>query len=138
MSYTTYDFEESLKQTIAASDVARVIAAWGKGDGMGEDAGHFRWSEEGATEWSGGFLLALKDGRFAYVTGWCDYTGWGCQDGAEIYYFNEEPGISDARTAAQDFAASPDESEWDREPADLNRWLASGATDSDDVQVTRR
>ena len=31
--------------------------------------------------WTGGFVLKLKDGRFAYLTGWCDYTGWGCQDG---------------------------------------------------------
>jgi len=132
MSYTTTDFEESLKQTIPASDVARVIAAWGKGEGMGKDAGHFRWAADGASEWAGGFLLALKDGRYAYVTGWCDYTGWGCQDGASVYYFDEQPSISEARMAARgEYANDPDESEWDLEPADLNSWLASGAPDSD-------
>lgn len=23
----------------------------------------------------------LNDGRFFYLEAWCDYTGWGCQDG---------------------------------------------------------
>ena len=23
----------------------------------------------------------LKDGRWWFLTAWCDYTGWGCQDG---------------------------------------------------------
>jgi hypothetical protein len=27
-------------------------------------------------------VLALKDGRFAYFSAWCDTTGWGCQEGA--------------------------------------------------------
>ena len=26
-------------------------------------------------------LVLLKDGRFAYLDGWCDYTGWDCQGG---------------------------------------------------------
>ena len=27
-------------------------------------------------EWAWHWLVELKDGRFAYVTGDCDYTGW--------------------------------------------------------------
>jgi hypothetical protein len=73
VSYTTEDFSESLQRTaITKGDVARVIAAWGKGDGQGVDAGHYRHSEEGVTDWNGGFLMQLRDGRFAYLTGWCD------------------------------------------------------------------
>ena len=42
-------------------DVARIIAkAEGENDGE---------------SWVG--VFELKDGRFAYVTAWCDYTGWG-------------------------------------------------------------
>lgn len=26
-------------------------------------------------------VFRLSDGRFAFVSAWCDYTGWGCQDG---------------------------------------------------------
>lgn len=86
MSYAVGDFSECIACAIRDTEaglrvtkdmIARVVAAWGKGDGMGDDAGHFRYSEDGATEWNGGFLCALKDGRFAYISGWCDYTGWG-------------------------------------------------------------
>lgn len=27
-------------------------------------------------------IYSLKDGRFLYVSGWCDTTGWDCQSGA--------------------------------------------------------
>ena len=27
------------------------------------------------SNWIGAFLL--KDGRYAFITAWCDYTGWG-------------------------------------------------------------
>lgn len=26
------------------------------------------------------WIIAMKDHTYAYVTGGCDYTGWGCQD----------------------------------------------------------
>lgn len=29
-------------------------------------------------------LLRLSGGRVAFMTAWCDYTGWGCQDGGEV------------------------------------------------------
>lgn len=136
MSYTTDDFEESLgRVTVTARDVARVIAAWGRGGGMGTDAGHYRWDSDGATEWAGGFLVSLKDGRFAYITGWCDYTGWGCQDGAACYFFDVLPTLAQMHEAAKD-DDSPAYAEWDLEPSDLNHWLAAGAKDSDDVEVS--
>ena len=83
MSYTTDDFSECVTCAIRDTglsilrDITRVVAAWGYGDGMGDDAGHKRLADTSATDWSGGFLCALSDGRFAYITGWCDYTGWG-------------------------------------------------------------
>ena len=27
------------------------------------------------------YIMKLADGKFGYATGWCDYTGWGCQEG---------------------------------------------------------
>lgn len=125
MSYMTDDFSESLERTpIAATEVERVVAAWGRGDGMGHDAGHYRWSEAGATDWRGGFLLLLRDGTYAYVTGWCDYTGWGCQDGVEVQRFDTKPDI--ASLTSEDIPA-PGLVDWDLDPADLNRWLKVSA-----------
>lgn len=132
MSYATDDFTESLSRAaIAPQDIAAVEAAWGHGSGMGTDAGHYKWSEDGASDWHGGFLLRLKDGSYAYLTGWCDYTGWGCQDGATVYRFAERPthdALNAAVKAAKEWADNaPPESEWDINPADLNRWLSTEA-----------
>ena len=35
--------------------------------------------ENDGPDWIGAFRL--KDGRYAFVSAGCDYTGWGCQDG---------------------------------------------------------
>jgi len=32
-------------------------------------------------DWDGCVVVRLNDGRYAACSGWCDYTGWGCQDG---------------------------------------------------------
>lgn len=31
------------------------------------------------------WILRLEKGTYAYVSGWCDYTGWDCQSNAEAY-----------------------------------------------------
>lgn len=31
-------------------------------------------------------IVKLKDGRFAYISAWCDYTGWDCRSGGEVAY----------------------------------------------------
>lgn len=116
MSYTTSDFHETLFNSeisgqIDPSKVVRVVAAWGEcGDG---------------NEWSGGFLLELSNGRFAYIYGWCDYTGWGCQDGATVKYFDAKPELSALPEQYQDGV------EWDHEPADLNRYAQGGYEDAE-------
>jgi hypothetical protein len=126
MSYTNQDFSESLNRVgINPADVDTVIAAWGSGSGMGTDTGP-GWTDKGATEWAGGFLMKLKDGRYAYVSGWCDYTGWGCQDGATVQYFHAQPVLADMK-ATDEYTAVPHD--WDETPADLNLWLAKGAPD---------
>ena len=112
MSYTRHDFSESMdRATITPEHIAKVIAAWGESDG----------------EWSGGFVLALKDGRFAYLTGWCDTTGWGCRDGASIAYFASCPAYQGFTQDDDNSNAGPSAIAWDEAPADLNRWLDEGA-----------
>jgi len=103
-SYGTGDFSESIRE-LAVTEIESVLAAWGNVDNEG------KCCDECGGEWSGGFLLKMKDGRFAYVTGWCDYTGWGCQDGVETTFYATQPdlkSLSDIPSTA-----------WDLEPADL-------------------
>lgn len=40
-------------------------------------------SPEGYGSWEGWCVVLLKDGRWACLEGWCDTSGWGCQDNAE-------------------------------------------------------
>lgn len=127
MSYATYDFTESLERaSIAPADIASVEAAWGSGN---ENVDGYRWhTEGGGTEWSGGFLLRLNAGGYIYLTGWCDYTGWGCQDGIAVYRFAERPTHEQMVQAVKDtneYDNAPPEAEWDIQPADLNRWLTA-------------
>lgn len=107
MSYTVYDLSESLARVdrFGKEDVAECVAAWGV---------------QGVyNEWSGGFLLRLKDGRFAYLKGWCDTTGWGCQDGVQLVMHDEHPRLDPTH-------------EWDLHPVDLNRFLRGEITSFDE------
>ena len=56
-------------EAFGPDDIAEVLASW-------EESGDY-------AEWSGCAALRLIDGRFALVSGWCDTTGWGCQDGTD-------------------------------------------------------
>jgi hypothetical protein len=102
MSFTTYDFSETHKGAgFPREDIERVEAAHGEnGDG---------------NEWSGGFIMRMKDGRRVYISGWCDYTGWGCQDGTNVEVMSDDAPLP------------PDaEGEWETDPADLNRYVQTG------------
>lgn len=118
--YTRYDFSESMdRATITPDKIDSVIAAWGL-------------SPNGYGSWEGGFLMKLKDGHYAYLTGWCDTTGWGCQDGANLEEFETLPDWK--AWTREDWC--PEKRvcvlDWDEAPADLNKWLAEGA-DTDKV-----
>jgi hypothetical protein len=106
--FTHYDFTESLAQAegFTKDDIAEAISAWGE---QGDYA-----------EWRGGFLLHLKDGRYAYVEGWCDTSGWGCQDDVETALFAERPELSSLSLGCN---GEPIAREWDEVCADLNRVL---------------
>lgn len=63
--------EADVHETIHRSDVAEVLA--------------MRSKDGDYAEWEGQLLARLKDGRYIFVGGWCDTTGWGCQDGTFRY-----------------------------------------------------
>jgi hypothetical protein len=108
MSFTTYDFDETLKGCgVERTDIKRVIAAHGVTEsGCCDNCGG---------EWSGGFLMELRSGKFVYLSGWCDYTGWGCQDGTEKQEFDTEPATADLC-----------KQEWETSLPDLQRYIETG------------
>lgn len=110
MSFSTYDFVETLKGTSTErEDVKRVVAGFGVTDaGCCDDCGG---------EWSGGFLLEMKSGKFVLLTGWCDYTGWGCQDGTERTEYDTEPDLK---------AIDIGKKEWETTLPDLQRYVDTG------------
>lgn len=74
------DFQEAASRAgFSIADAARCIEA-GKEDGD--------YAETSLVA-----LFEMKDGRFAVLTGWCDTTGWGCQDGAEVSYEASESAV---------------------------------------------
>lgn len=102
-SYTVSDFAMSLSEAqISPDEVESVVASWGvSGD---------------YAEWWGGFLMHMQNGQYHYLTGWCDTSGWGCQDGVDVTVFDTAPALESLKP----------EAEWDEEPIDLNRYLKDG------------
>lgn len=77
-----YDLQACLEhnpQEFTAEAVEKVLAVW-EGQNDGDD---WRW------------VLLLKDGRYAFLQGGCDYTGWDCQSWATSRF------ADDAETAAR-------------------------------------
>jgi hypothetical protein len=60
--------ENNEQDGFAVEYIKQVLAVW-EGENDGDD---WRW------------ILTLKDGRFVFLQGSCDYTGWDCQSSAEI------------------------------------------------------
>lgn len=34
------------------------------------------------------WIFVTNDNRYAFMKGWCDYTGWDCQSGCNVTYFD--------------------------------------------------
>lgn len=114
--YTSYDFNASWERA-GAGDPKHVHLAWGYN-------GDF-------AEWSGGFIVETQSGAFVVIYGWCDTTGWGCQDGAESHVCLT---LDQAKEWAVDHwqetfvygspyshSSKPEgEPDWDKDPSDLN------------------
>src|SRR6478735_12405859 len=51
------------------------------------------WSSADEQGWDGEaveIVAELNDGRWVFIEGSCDYTGWDCQAGADAYYASSE------------------------------------------------
>lgn len=71
MEEQDYDFSQAMFEAgIEESNISRIV--------------HRRDGENDYYNWL--FVLELLDGRFAYVSAWCDYTGWDCRAGSEVTY----------------------------------------------------
>jgi len=74
------------------SDVAQVLGAWGQ------------WGVYGGEQIYIVGLFRLTDGRVLVLSGWNDYTGWGCQDGVQAYIGpDEETAVRMGLTAFERF-----------------------------------
>jgi len=88
MATIDYDLDACLEynpqEGITPDTIDRVLAVW-QGENDGDS---WRW------------VLALTDGRFAYVNGWCDYTGWDCRSDAEsVFVETPELGAAEEKNA---------------------------------------
>jgi hypothetical protein len=110
MSFAIYDFDETLKGTaIDRADISRVIAAYGVTEAA--------CCDDCGGEWSGGFLLEMKSGKYVFVHGWCDYTGWGCQDGTGREDFDTVPELKQLHDKLED---------WETSLPDLQKFIETG------------
>lgn len=115
MGYDLYDFTHSLEAvSIPITRMEHCSLGFG-------------YSPEGYGSWTGGFVCHTRSGApWVLVCGWCDTTGWGCQDGAQAFEFDHEPTAEEVREAFIGYCG-----EWsaealddpDVDPADLNRML---------------
>jgi len=64
-----------VEETINRDDVEEIVYHW---DTSSRD-------ESDWDGWSGKLLARLKDSRYIFLDGWCDYTGWGCQDNVKRF-----------------------------------------------------
>lgn len=79
---TTYNVDADAVETdpITLLNVESVEVAYAAYHGEG------RWTpgDRCGTELTLYALLCLRDGRWASIDAWNDYTGWGCQDGVDV------------------------------------------------------
>lgn len=112
MAYDLYDFTETLAVSPIEPD---LVAECTLGFGVQGDY----------AEWQGGFVCRLVDGRWLFIFGWCDTTGWGCQDGADWAIFDFEPLDSELKDAWAEYMGwgTIPLDDADPHPADINIWL---------------
>jgi hypothetical protein len=64
--------ENNPQKEFSLSDIERVLAVF---EGQNDEE-----------DWA--WVLRMKDGRYFYLEGWCDYTGWDCRSGAFCNLFD--------------------------------------------------
>lgn len=98
----TYDWQEAFKYAsptrcegstcsdaaFGREDVSRIVAlSEGENDGA-------NWIA----------VFELSDGRFAFLSAWCDYTGWGCQEDGSSWVADDLAGLIQFGLGADDRA----------------------------------
>lgn len=78
MEYETWEHPALSEAGVDLNDVREIVHYWSRADIEGWDGDEVK------------YVITLTDGRWVFVEGWCDYTGWGCQDGADAYYASSE------------------------------------------------
>ncbi len=63
-----YDFKQCMKYAPFETKEVKEIIACVPGEADGPN-----WH----------YIVQLTDESFGYVTGWCDYTGWGCRENGD-------------------------------------------------------
>jgi hypothetical protein len=119
VSFDLFDFKETLNITGHDPQCIESVR-WG-----------FGHSPEGGGSWEGGFVFRTDPRKdlsvmtWVFVFGWCDYTGWGCQDGAWSVEYNHPPSRQELEQAWKKewYGDLPPHEHWDFMPADLNRWV---------------
>lgn len=117
---------------IRKDDISEVVSVWGHTNGSSK--------EESGTELKLGILLKLKfehgTCHYVYLEGWNDYTGWGCQDGVNVYsrksWFDDEYTKTDVEKEIIEMDKFDDFNSirWENRPVDVDRWL-KGETEVD-------
>lgn len=77
--------ENNPQEGYTADDIAEVLAVW---EGA-NDGGDWRW------------ILKLNDGRFVFLQGGCDYTGWDCRSFASSEFFNQPQALAMTESVAE-------------------------------------
>lgn len=70
-------------------DMVKTIARYS----IGYHGADWRPGDSGGSELSLFAVGTLLDGRWFSVEAWNDYTGWGCQDGSDVYIGPNEAGV---------------------------------------------
>lgn len=92
-----YDLDACLEynpQPFNILDIERVLAVW-SGENDGDD---WRW------------IILLRDGRYVFLQGGCDYTGWDCQSWATSEF--AETAEQAAEKAKGDISAEEGNAPW--------------------------
>lgn len=66
--FSDYNWKEAFQCAGVSTDDVAAVLAYSDGENDGDS-------------WLG--VFRRMDGQFMFVTAWCDYTGWGCQDGGD-------------------------------------------------------
>lgn len=132
--YSVKDLSETLRRVrIKRDEVKKVLFAWGDTwipeSGINGDTYD---QIKGENHWEGGFILELNNGEVICISGYNDFTGWGCMDYVMLQKYNNTKTDNTWNVYKKMFqiewkeykdANKNKKIEADKDPVDLNRWI---------------